>query len=173
VSRSAVSIRLVKPRITAEAQDVTIPVMPNIASILKAEISRVARKEVRNETAALKKAVSAYRGDIAQLKRHVKELEAKLSRLGNSSPKKPTGLVLEDSAEGFRFSAKGLASHRKRLNLSAADCGLLLGASDQSVYKWEDGKVRPRAKHLPAIAALRTLTKKSAADLVKSLRQTA
>jgi hypothetical protein len=31
--------------------------MPSIASILKSEISRVARKEVRSETLALKKAV--------------------------------------------------------------------------------------------------------------------
>lgn len=145
--------------------------MPNIASILKAEISRVARKEVRNETATLKKAVSGYRADIAELKRRTQELEASLRQLGKASTKKAPAVALDDTAENLRFSAKGLASHRKRLNLSAADCGLLLGASDQSVYKWEDGKVRPRARHLPAIAALRTLTKKSAADLVTSLRK--
>ena len=39
----------------------TIASMPNIASVLKDEISRVARKEVRAETQALKSAVSAYR----------------------------------------------------------------------------------------------------------------
>ena len=70
----------------------------------------------------------------------------------------------------FRFSAKGLASHRKRLGLSAHDCGILLGASGQSIYKWEDGKARPRAKHLPAIAALRTLGKKQAEALLESRR---
>lgn len=147
--------------------------MPNIASVLKAEISRVARKEIRNEAAALKKAVATYRSDIAELKRRAKDLEANLRQLSKASARKGPAITLDDSAQNLRFSAKGLASHRKRLNLSAADCGLLLGASDQSVYKWEDGNVRPRAKHLPAIAALRTLTKSSAADLVESLRKAA
>jgi DNA-binding transcriptional regulator YiaG len=147
--------------------------MPNIASVLKAEISRVARKEIRNEAAALKKAVATYRSDIAELKRRAKELEATLRVLSKATAKKPSAIALNDSAQNVRFSAKGLASHRKRLNLSAADCGLLLGASDQSVYKWEDGKVRPRAKHLPAIAALRTLTKTAAAHLVETLRKAA
>lgn len=147
--------------------------MPNIASVLKAEISRVARKEIRNEATALKKAVSAHRADIAELKRRAKELEAKLRQLNKSTAKNVPAVALDDSAQNLRFSAKGLASHRKRLNLSAADCGLLLGASDQSIHVWEDGKVRPRAKHLPAIAALRTLTKTSAADIVESLRKAA
>jgi len=147
--------------------------MPNITSFLKAEISRVARKEIRGETAALKKAVSAYRAEIADLKRRSKELETTLRRLSKASPKKAPALKVDDSAQNLRFSAKGLASHRKRLDLSAADCALLLGASDQSVYKWEDGKARPRAKHLPAIAALRTLSKKSAAELVQSRREAA
>ena len=43
--------------------------MANIASLLKSEISRVARKEVRAETAGLKKALGNCRGEIATLKR--------------------------------------------------------------------------------------------------------
>jgi DNA-binding transcriptional regulator YiaG len=123
--------------------------MPNIASLLKSEIARVARKEVRGETVQLKKAVSTYRSEIAQLKR----------RAGHDDPSQP-----------FRFSAKGLASHRKRLGLSAHDCGLLLGASGQSVYKWEEGEVRPRAKHMPAIATLRAMGKKEANARLAELR---
>ena len=147
--------------------------MPNIASVLKAEISRVARKEIRNEAAALKKALATYRSDIAELKRRAKELETNLRQLDKATAKKRPAIALANSTPNLRFSAKGLASHRKRLNLSAADCGLLLGASGQSVYKWEGGKARPQAQHLPAIAALRTLTKTAAADLVETLRKAA
>jgi hypothetical protein len=43
--------------------------MPNLATLLKNEISRVARKEQRGESLALKKSVSAHRADIAALKR--------------------------------------------------------------------------------------------------------
>jgi DNA-binding transcriptional regulator YiaG len=42
--------------------------------------------------------------------------------------------------------------------------GALLGVTAQSVYKWEDGKARPRATQLQAIAAVRKLGKRAAAQ---------
>ncbi|HEU5297380.1 MAG TPA: hypothetical protein VFU71_21560 [Burkholderiaceae bacterium] len=145
--------------------------MPNLASILKSEIARVARKEIRSETVQLKKAVSAYRSQIAALKRRAQALEKQLRSLGRRGAKAPEAAAADDEPMGsFRFSAKGLKSHRKRLGLSAHECGVLLGASGQSVYKWEDGKARPRARHLPAIAALRTLGKKQAAAILAQRR---
>lgn len=145
--------------------------MPNIASILKAEISRVARKEVRGEVAVLKKAVAAYRTDIAALKRRAHLLEQEVRWLRKASPKVAAVEAEEPSAQGRRFSAKGLASHRQRLALSADDIGLLVGASGQSVYNWESGKARPRAKHLAAIATLKNMGKKEAAAKIESLRK--
>ena len=151
--------------------------MPNVASILKSEIARVARKEVRGGTLHLQKAVSGYRSEIAALKRRAQALEQQLRRLSKGGKGKGNGKAAAaaevddgEGMQGFRFSAKGLASHRKRLGLSAHDCGVLLGASGQSIYKWEDGKARPRAKHLPAIAALRKLGKKQANAILESLR---
>ena len=49
--------------------------MPDIAAVLKEEIARLARKEVRSQTEGLKKASAQYRRDIAALKRQVAELE--------------------------------------------------------------------------------------------------
>ena len=146
--------------------------MPNIASVLKSEISRVARKEVRGETSGLKKAVATYRSEIAALKRRTQVLEQALRRLSKVSAKVAPA-AKEESSRALRFTAKGLASQRRRLALSAEDCGLLVGASGQSVYNWEAGNARPRAKHLPAIAALRTLGKKEAAARLASLREAA
>jgi len=138
--------------------------MPNIASVLKSEIARVARKEVRGETLGLKAAVSACRAEIALLKRRTEVLEKELRRLNKASAKAAPVAAKEVSPQKLRFSAKGLASQRRRrLGLSADDCGLLVGASGQSVYNGEAGKARPRASHLPAIAALRTLGKREAA----------
>ena len=69
---------------------------------------------------------------------------------------------LEVSGEttSVRFSAKGLASQRQRLGLSAAEMGLLLDVSAQTIYNWEAGKSRPRQQQLAAIAALRGLGKR-------------
>ena len=148
--------------------------MPNIASVLKVEIARVARKEVRHETTVLKKASATYRSEIAALKRRANELERQLRNVSKGSPAAPPISANDELIpEGTRFSAKSLTSHRKRLGLSAADLGLLMGASTQSVYNWESGKARPHAKFLPTIVALRTVGKKQTLAHLEAVRKTA
>jgi DNA-binding transcriptional regulator YiaG len=135
--------------------------MPDIASILKQEIARVARKELRRETAALKKASAAHRSEIAALKRRFAETERRLRGTGAVAPAALAPAAnAEPPSEGLRFSAKGLAGHRKRLGLSVGDLGLLLGVSSQTIYNWEAGKARPNRKFLPTLVALRTVGKK-------------
>jgi DNA-binding transcriptional regulator YiaG len=135
--------------------------MPNIASVLKEEIARVARKEVRGDTQQLKKASAQYRSDIAALKRRIAALEQLVKRLGKATGNKAA--VTDPSTASFRFSAGGLLAQRKRLGLSVSEAAVLLGVSDQSVYKWENGKTRPRASQFASIAALRGMSKKEAA----------
>jgi DNA-binding transcriptional regulator YiaG len=144
--------------------------MANIASLLKTEIIRVARKQVRAETSVLKKAVGTYRAEIAALKRRAQVLESELRRLSKAHAKTEAVEAPTESDRKLRFTAKGLSSQRKRLGLSAADCGLLLGTSGQSIYNWEEGKARPRVRFLEAIAALRTMGKKEAASRLDALR---
>lgn len=144
--------------------------MSNIASQLKTEVSRLARKEVRAETASLKKSVGIYRAEIAALKRRAQAMELELRRLSEAHAQAVPVEVQAQPSQKLRFTAKGLASQRRRLGLSASDVGLLVGASGQSLYNWEDGKAHPRAKHLPAIAALRTMGKKEASPRLASLR---
>lgn len=145
--------------------------MSNIATALKEEIARVARKEIRRETATLKKASTAYRLEIAALKRRALELERQLRRLAKGTKLSAPVAANDDSlslAKGTRFSARSMASQRRRLGLSAAECGLLIGASAQSIYNWEEGKARPRAQHLPAIFALRSLGRRQANEILES-----
>ena len=144
--------------------------MPNIASALKQEISRIARKEIRTETTVLKKAAAGYRAEIAALKRRAQALEQQVRRLTKANGKAATEGNEEAAPAKSRFSAKGLASQRTRLGLSASDVGLLVGASSQSVYNWEQGKARPLARHLPAIAALRGIGKRQAMARLEALR---
>ena len=148
---------------------VTIARMPNIATILKAEIVRIARKEVRAQTAGLKKAVAAYRSEIAALKRQAQVAEQQLRRLSKTAGQPAPAVDGEGSTTALRFSAKGLKAQRQRLGISARECGLLLGASAQSVYNWEEGKARPHSEHLTAIAALRGLGKRQARSHLESL----
>ncbi|MBL8517301.1 MAG: helix-turn-helix transcriptional regulator [Betaproteobacteria bacterium] len=133
------------------------------AAALKAEVVRIARKELRSENRSLKKAAAQYRSDIAALKRRVTDLEKLVRSLAKHS-RQSAPAVEEEPGVNPRFSAQGLASQRKRLGLSAADFGTLLGVSGQSIYHWEQGKAKPRAAQLHAIHAVRKIGKREAKE---------
>lgn len=139
--------------------------MSSFADQLKSEIARIARKEVRAETKALKKANAQYRSDIAALKRKLVELERALARQAKAGGKVPAQATADEAADApnLRFRVAGFANLRKKLGLSAAEMGQLIGVSAQSVYHWETGKTRPRASQLAAIAAVRHLGKREVA----------
>ena len=118
--------------------------MPNIANILKGEFVRIARKEVRAETLTLKKQSAQYRREIAALKREVAALQRDASRRRDVKPASAAAVQEEPAGPALRFRAKGFAAHRRRLGLSAAQAGALLGVSGQSIYHWEAGKAKPR-----------------------------
>jgi DNA-binding transcriptional regulator YiaG len=143
--------------------------MPNLAAFLKSEIARIARKETKGELQTLRRAVMQHRSDVAALKRRVGALEQQVKRLSKASSKANPEPEGESQNGRLRFSAKGFASQRHRLGLSAEECGALIGASALSVYNWEKGKVRPRDAHLPAIAALRKMGKKEATARLEAL----
>ena len=55
--------------------------MPNLANVLKQEIARLARKEVRQQTVGTKRLVTQQKRDIAALKRKISGLETRLAEL--------------------------------------------------------------------------------------------
>jgi DNA-binding transcriptional regulator YiaG len=143
--------------------------MSNFAIVLKDEIIRLARKEVRKEVEGLKKASVHYRTEIAGLKRRVADLEKQHVRLEKRTPKKVVPEVIGEGTTRHRFSAKRFAAQRQKLGVSAEAMGTLLGVSAQSVYNWEAGKSRPRQPQLAEIAALRKLGKRQAQAVLANL----
>ena len=142
--------------------------MTNIAAVLKAEISRIARKEVRSELDILKRASAQYRGSIAQLKREVADLKKQLKRAGNAAAAQSRASKATDADTPRRFSATRLAAHRTKLGLSAAAYGKLVGMSGATIYLWEQGKSRPNAQQLQQLAAVRALGKRAAIEKARS-----
>jgi len=141
--------------------------MPDITSILKAEISRVARKEVRAEIETLKKASTSHRSAIADLRRQVVALEKELRRVSKGTTRQAAAATPDDANDSDtkrRFSATRLAAHRAKLGLSAANYGALVGVSGQTIYHWEQGKARPRAAQLESLASVRSLGAREIAE---------
>jgi DNA-binding transcriptional regulator YiaG len=145
--------------------------MPNIAAVLKDEIARIARKEIRAQTEDFKKSSAQYRSHIAALRRRVDELERQIKRTNKVAGRPAPEPAADEQDTPRRFSAARLAAQRNKLGLSAADFATLLGVSGQSVYKWEHGEARPRARQLEAIAALRGIGKREAAERLAKLQE--
>lgn len=144
--------------------------MPNLASTLKVEIARVARKEVRAETESLKRASAQHRSAIAHLKRELEHLQKDLRQaralaIGSQA----AGPVAVDGhhQKQRRFSAARLAAHRTKLGLSAADYGKLVGMSGATIYNWEQGKSRPDERHLARVVAVRSMSQSTIDALIR------
>ena len=143
--------------------------MPNIGTLLKQEISRLSRREVRTQVGATKSATAQHRRHIAALKRQVTKLERQVSLLEQRVLGAPPVAPASSDAKRMRFVAKGLRSQRDRLGLSAADYGKLVGASAQSVYNWERGVTSPRPEQLTSLAAFRGISKREAQARLRQL----
>ncbi len=137
--------------------------MPNLAVVLKDEVARLARKEIRKQTAPLQKASAQYRRDIAALKRKAAGLERQVAALEKTVALIPVPETppVEEGAR-LRFTAKGLRSQRKRLGLSAGQYGKLVGVTAQSIYNWEREVAHPRPSQIAKLAPLRSIGKKEA-----------
>ncbi len=136
--------------------------MPNVASVLREEITRLARKEIRQQVGPLKKAnvelrrtVAALKSEVTALRRGVRFLEKQEKGRLKAAPK-------AGAAEGVRFAARWVKADRERLGLSAKDFGLLVGVAGLTIYNWEKGKSKPRDKQLAAWAKMRGIGKREA-----------
>lgn len=136
--------------------------MPNIGNVLKSEIARICRRELRGEVAGLRKTSANYRREIASLKRQVADLRKEVGSVRKIAKKG----VAEPAASktNYRFQAKGLRTLRARLGLSSEAFAKLVGVSAQSIYNWEHGRAVPRAQQLAALAKVRGMSKRAASE---------
>ena len=136
--------------------------MPDVATVLKEEITRLARKEVKQQVGPLKKTIAEQRRTIAELNRQVVALARNQAFLQQQEKRRLAEAPKPGAAEGVRFSPKWVRAHRKRLGLSAKDYGLLVGVSAQTIYSWESGTSKPRATALAGWANVRWIGKREA-----------
>lgn len=139
--------------------------MPNVAVVLKEEITRLARKEVKQHVLPLKKVIAEQRRTIADLKRRLDRLERGQGFLEKQEKRRlaePTDTPSGAAGDAPRFSPKWVLADRKRLGFSAKDYAKLVGVSMLTIYNWEKGKSKPRAQQLNAWANIRGIGKREA-----------
>lgn len=124
--------------------------MSKFVQLFKAEISRLARHEVKVMTAATRKAASASRSEIAALKREVTKLRRELGAVRKAAGKaaRATGqdVKLIPTTRTRSWTSSRIAGQRRRLGLTQAEFGKLCGGkSGVTVLNWEKGSSSPRA----------------------------
>jgi DNA-binding transcriptional regulator YiaG len=148
--------------------------MSNVVKILKAEIARISKKEAKSTTQAIGKSNTWLRITVADLKKRLVLLEKENKRLIAAMKKYQVSQPQKDEKEEdkkARFSSRGIHSLRKKLRLSQADFGKLLGTTPHAVYLWEKkaGALNLRDKTKAAILSIRGLTAREAREKLTEL----
>jgi DNA-binding transcriptional regulator YiaG len=116
--------------------------MPNVMKVLRNEITRLARKEVKASVSKVHKPTVQLKHDVAALKRIVvalakdnKRMSAILSKVAVAKPAEAP-----EQTTKARITGKGVRSLRRKLRLSQADFGRLIGVTPQAVVNMEKKK---------------------------------
>ena len=144
--------------------------MAKIESIIKSEIQRLAKHEVRSVYRPLRKEVWGMKLKLSNLIKNF----AVLDRLAKGISKaKSTELKLAaspDEVKASRLTPERIAGLRKKLGISQRELGLLVGATTGAVLSWEKGKFKPQGEKKAALVALRKVRKR---DVRKMLAEKA
>lgn len=139
--------------------------MAKIEGIIKAEIMRLAKREVRSVFRPLKREVrhmsiklSGLSKGIASLNRVAKELH-----LEEAKPKLEATL---EEVKASRITPERIRGLRKKLGLSLRELGILTGTSIGAVLSWEKGKFKPKGEKKAVLVALRKLRKREIRKLL-------
>jgi len=127
--------------------------MPRLTTVLKAEISRLAAKEVRRivrplgrikaQMKALRVAQRTQRLALASVERRLLRLRSRT--LGGA----------QGSSAGGRLSAESIRSLRARLGMTRKQFAALLDVSPGSIFGWETGRTVPRGASRERLAEIR------------------
>ena len=138
-------------------------------SVLKSEISRLARKEAKQVVAPVKKVSANYRGLIAGLRKQIDALQKEVAVLKKATPFPAKALATAQAPEGrFWISGKGVKTLRKRLGLTQKAFAGLVGVSVPTVVNWEahSGKINLRKAAAGRLQEIRGLKKRDVAGMV-------
>ena len=149
--------------------------MPNVAKVLKEEISRLSRKEARNVTATLAKSNSTLRNTVEELRKEVRGLKAEQKRLSSALSMLAQHTNVALPIDEFHMTSAGFRALRRKLSLTQAQFATLLGLTEGAVFKRESkrGQLQFRGGSEAALRAVQNIDAAEALErLAKKARRT-
>jgi len=142
--------------------------MGRVEAIIKSEIVRLAKREIRKITFPLGRDVRALKGFVSQLRRTVSELQRFAALQKKELEKKEIPLQANpEEVKMSRFSPRLIRSLRRRLGITQKELALLTGVTVGAIHQWESGIFKPTMKKKEVIVALRKLRRREVRKLIE------
>ena len=140
--------------------------MGKLEGIIKDEIIRLAKREMRMKFVPLRRDVRSLKITVSQLRKSVSGLQRFVSQQERQMSPKPVPEVTPEDMKKARFSPRLIKSLRKHLGVSQREMAKLAGVTVGAVFKWEKGKFEPKDDKKKILIGLRKLGRQNARQLL-------
>ena len=142
--------------------------MGKLEGIIKSEILRLAKREIRKISVPLGKDVRLLKSTVSQLRKTVVGLERFAAQ--QESQLRKEKVLLEAPPEEVkvsRFSPRLIRSLRKHLGITQKELAILAEVTVGAIHQWESGIFVPRAQKKSVLVALRKLGRREVRRLLE------
>jgi len=147
--------------------------MGKLEDIIKDEIIRLAKREMRARFAPLRRDVQSLKVMASQLRKSVASLQRVMSQQQRQISPKPLPEVTPEDLKTARFSPRLIKSIRKHLGVSMREMAKLTGVTVGAIFKWEKGNFEPKDDKKKTLVGLRKLGRHGARTLLEEKKDKA
>jgi DNA-binding transcriptional regulator YiaG len=144
--------------------------MAKIESIIKSEIQRLAKHEVRTVFLPLRRDVWGMKLKLSNLIKSFTVLDRLTKEFSKAKSAESKLAASPEEVKASRFTPERIRRLRMKLGISMRELGILTGATIGAVLSWEKGKFKPKGEKKAALVALRKVRKR---DVKKMLAEKA
>ena len=142
--------------------------MGKVEGVIKSEMVRLAKREVRKVSVPLGRDVRFLKGTVSQLRKVVIALQRIMATQQKELEKGK--MPLEASPEEVklsRFSPRLIRSLRGHLGITQKELAILTGVTVGAAHLWESGQFKPSMKKKAIMVALRKLGRREVRELLE------
>ena len=142
--------------------------MGKIEGIIKSEIMRLAKREIRKIAVPLGSDVWFLKSAVSQLRKAVLTLQRITANQQKvlEKGKKPLEAAPEE-VKMSRFSPRLIRSLRGHLGITQKELAILTGVTVGAIHQWESGQFKPSMKKKAVMVALRKLGRREVRKLLE------
>ncbi len=142
--------------------------MGKFEGIMKSEIVRLAKREIRKTLVPLGRDVRLLKSTVSQLRKAVLPLQRLAAQQQKELEKRKVPLeATGEEVKKSRFSPRLIRSLRRHLGISQKELSILSGVTVGAVHMWESGKFRPKDEKKAVIVGLRKLGRRDVRKLLE------